>query len=97
MIRGYGLTRRLEELITAQSSLALAEEIGAEAWACLPDQCVGLLVAFLGDVLQDVVLRASPVVFVPSPNATVDNALWAYLRDAGMLSTDLLKARPSPP
>jgi hypothetical protein len=95
MIRAYGLTRRFEELITAESSLALAGEIGAEAWARLPDQCNGILVAFLGDVLQDVVRRASPVAFVPSPRATISDAVWACLSDAGTLSKDLLETRPS--
>ena len=55
---------------------------------------MGLLVAFLSDILQDVACRASPEMFVPSPRATTDDSVWAYLKDAGTLSGDLLEAHP---
>ena len=93
MIRGYGLTKRLEEIVTTPTATELARRLGKEAWSCLPQQCGGIVLGFLGDVVQDVIRRQSPTMFVPAPNRVLADEVWEYLRRTGTLTRDLLRAR----
>lgn len=52
-VRAYGLTERLEEVVTIPHVMELARRLGDQAWSCLPSQGQGILVSLLGDVLQD--------------------------------------------
>ena len=90
MIRAYGLTSRFEELVTVPTATVLAERIPNDAWACLPERCQGLLLAFLGDVVQDVVRRQSPMMFVPASGRPIEQGLWEFLTATGALTKGLL-------
>jgi hypothetical protein len=84
-IRAYSLTNRLENLLTIRSAETLAKEITAEAWACLPEQCAGLLLCFTSDIVS-ILGGGGPVFFLPAPNRTFDNNLMSYLRNIGAMT-----------
>jgi hypothetical protein len=87
-VRGYGLTKVIDEALMPRPPLQIAEQMGLDAWSRLPAQCKGLLLSYLGDVLKTQG-RPSPVVFIPAAGKTISAELWAHLAEADMLAKDV--------
>jgi hypothetical protein len=90
-VRGYGLTPRREEIFTMRCATDLAERVG-DAWQRLPPLCGGLLICFIGDVL-DLSRKAPPCMLVPTPGFQIPDGLWAYCDRAWLLGTDVAATR----
>lgn len=88
-VRGYGMTRSLHELATVAPPLELARQMGEEAWECLPEQCVGILLCMLGDVLKT---NSPPVAFIPAPGKTLSRELLEFFDATNTLSDDVRQA-----
>ena len=90
-LRGYRLTPRLEEVLTMPKATDLSARMG-DAWGRLPALCAGLLICFIGDIL-DLTKKVPPCMFVPAPGARVSDELWDYLDRARLLGKDVLATR----
>jgi hypothetical protein len=80
-IRAYELVPRLENLLAIESADALAGSISDEAWSQLPQQCLGLLLCFISDVLGE----NNYVMFLPAPGRTINPNVRTYLSDSGIV------------
>jgi hypothetical protein len=81
-IRAYSLTSRLENLLTIESAQVLAAAISEEAWTCLPELCVGLLLCFTPDILG----AGAHLMFLPAPGRSPDENLKNYLTNIGAMA-----------
>lgn len=83
-VRAYELIPRLENLPLIQSVDALTAAITEEAWSKLPQQCLGLLFCFIGDVIGE----SNQVMLLPAPGRNISANLVSYLRNLGVQIPD---------
>lgn len=89
-IRAYGVTADLTDVLVTPSGQILSDALSPDVWSQLPRECYGLIVCFQGDALK----LASPMLFVPSPQARLDDVSWDYLASLGAIDSHLLHSRP---